>query len=242
MSHITDIMKARHNIKWFSDEVPDKKLIDDILKQAHSLVPHKNNFYYYRIKVLGPEHQEEKRKLAIASVCGTGKQQFRNGTKEDINRLFKIYDEYMSDENRKKGYKPIEDCHFNTQILAPYLLVYTHQKDYRTEKQNQSLYAKSGKQDKIFTKKLNSINNYDWVIQSAMHGISVSYLCAENYLYASFCRCYFYSNHINSKIFKSHNDIADTAFILGIGYRDKNKSYWGSGVEKPNYDEIVEWE
>ena len=24
----------------------------------------------------------------------------------------------------------------------------------------------------------------------------------------------------------------DTAFILGIGYRDKNKSYWGSGVEK----------
>ena len=38
MSHITDIMKFRHNIKWFSDEVPDKKLIDDILKQAHSLV------------------------------------------------------------------------------------------------------------------------------------------------------------------------------------------------------------
>ena len=39
-------MKVRHNITWFSDEVPDKKLIDDILRQAHDLVPHKNNFWY----------------------------------------------------------------------------------------------------------------------------------------------------------------------------------------------------
>ena len=59
-----------------------------------------------------------------------------------------------------------------------------------------------------------------------MHGISTAYICAENKLYSSFCRCYFYSNHINSKIFKSKNDIDDTAFMLGIGHRDKNKCYF----------------
>ncbi len=241
MSHLTDIMKARHNIGWFSDEVPDKKLIDDILIKAHYLVPHKNNFWYYRVKVLGPEHKEEKKKLAVASVCGSGKEQFRNGTEADIERLYKLYDEFMSDENRKKGYKNIENCGFNTQVLAPYLLVYTHQKDYRTKIQNESEYNKSGRLEKHFARKFNKIDNFDWVIQASMHGISVSYLCAENYLYASFCRCYFFSKHINSKIFKSKDDIDNTAFLLGLGHRDKNKSYWTSNVTKPSYNEIVEW-
>ena len=92
MSHITDIMKeARHNIKWFSDEVPDKKLIDDILKQAHSLVPHKNNFYYYRIKVLGPEHQEEKGSWQLLLFV----EQVNNNLETALKKILTDYLKYM---------------------------------------------------------------------------------------------------------------------------------------------------
>ena len=66
MSYLIDIMKTRHNIQFFSDKIPDKELVDSILKKAHLLVPHKNNFWYYRVKVYGPEHAEEKRFLAMA--------------------------------------------------------------------------------------------------------------------------------------------------------------------------------
>ena len=61
MSYLIDIMKTRHNIQFFSDKIPNKDLIDDILKKAHLLVPHKNNFWYYKIRVYGPEHKKEKR-------------------------------------------------------------------------------------------------------------------------------------------------------------------------------------
>ena len=238
MSYLIDIMKTRHNIQFFSDKIPNKDLIDDILKKAHLLVPHKNNFWYYRVKVYGPEHKEEKRLIGMASVGGEGKDKFRGGDEEDIKRLGEIYDEWSSKENKKKGYPKIEGCNFNMQVTAPYLLVYTHQKEYLSKKQENSSYFKSGKQKEIFKNQFNKKQNLDWIIQASMHGISTAYICAENKLYASFCRCYFYNHLIHTDILRPDER---TAFMLGIGYRDVNKPYFQSLVGKPEYDEIVEW-
>ena len=59
---IEEILKKRTNITFFrEDKIPEKKVIDDILNQAHSLTPHKNNFYRYKINVWGPEHEEQKK-------------------------------------------------------------------------------------------------------------------------------------------------------------------------------------
>ena len=239
MSYLIDIMKTRHNIQFFSDKIPNKDLIDDILKKAHLLVPHKNNFWYYRVKVYGPEHKEEKRLIGMASVGGEGKDKFRGGDEEDIKRLGEIYDEWSSKENKKKGYPKIEGCNFNMQVTAPYLLVYTHQKEYLSKKQENSSYFKSGKQKEIFKNQFNKKQNLDWIIQASMHGISTAYICAENKLYASFCRCYFYNHLIHTDILRPDEQ---TAFMLGIGYRDVDKPYFQSLVGKPEYDEIVEWQ
>ena len=238
MSYLIDIMKTRHNIQFFSDKIPNKDLIDDILKKAHLLVPHKNNFWYYRVKVYGPEHKDEKRLIGMASVGGEGKDKFRGGDEEDIKRLGEIYDEWSSKENKKKGYPKIEGCNFNMQVTAPYLLVYTHQKEYLSKKQENSSYFKSGKQKEIFKNQFNKKQNLDWIIQASMHGISTAYICSENKLYASFCRCYFYNHLIHTDILRPDEQ---TAFMLGIGYRDVDKPYFQSLVGKPEYDEIVEW-
>ena len=238
MSYLTDIMKTRHNIQFFSDKIPDKELVDSILKKAHLLVPHKNNFWYYRVKVYGPEHKDEKRLIGMASVGGEGKDKFRSGNEEDIKRLGEIYDEWSSKENRKKGYRKIDGCNFNMQVTAPYLLVYTHQKNYRSKSQENASYFKSGKQKEIFKLETNSVKGLDWIIQASMHGISTAYICAENKLYASFCRCYFYNHLIHTDILRPDER---TAFMLGIGYRDVDRPYFQSLVGKPEYNEVVEW-
>tara|TARA_Y100001972_G_scaffold121705_1_gene166156 strand:+ start:245 stop:988 length:744 start_codon:yes stop_codon:yes gene_type:complete len=246
MSYLTDLMSVRKNIQFFKEEAPDKSIIDDILKQAHELVPHKNNFWYYKIRVFGPEHKEEKKIMAMISVTGERRDEFKKGDESKMEELAEIYDEWANRERileirgqnttGRKSLK-VEGCSFNIQVTAPYLLVYTHQPDYVTESQKKSKYFESGRQEKTFREKVNK-KGKDWIIQSAMHGISTAYLCAEKGLYASFCRCYFYNQFFYTDILRPDDN---TAFMLGIGYKDETKQYYPSLVKKPTYDEIVEW-
>ena len=67
---IEEILKKRTNITFFrEDKIPEKSIIDDILAKAHKFTPHKNNLYHYEIEVYGPEHTEEKKYTALATVC-----------------------------------------------------------------------------------------------------------------------------------------------------------------------------
>ena len=243
MSQLVDIMKKRHNTQFFSSEIPDKKVIDDILKTAHNLTPHKNNFYRYKINVWGPEHKEQKRWVGISSVGGEGKDKFRdNLDREKFNELSKIFDKWMSKENAWKGYPKVEGCNFNTQVLAPYLLVYTHQPDFKTKSQLDSQYNKSGDLKKIFKDKKSNPQDMDWIIQASMHCITTAYLCAEKGLNASFCRCFFYDELMPTDILlKSIKPKKEITFLLGIGYEDKTQHRHISYVKEPDYDEIVEW-
>ena len=145
MSYLTDIMKKRKNIQFFKEDAPDKKVIDDILREAHDLIPHKNNFWHYKIRVYGPEHKEEKRLLAISSLGGTKKDEYKITTEEQkIKELEVKYEEWMS--------KGSNEYFFNAQVTAPYLLVYTHQERFLTQHQEESALYKKGFTDKIFNR------------------------------------------------------------------------------------------
>ena len=233
MSYLTDIMKKRQNIQFFKEDVPDKKVIDDILREAHDLIPHKNNFWHYKIRVYGPEHKEEKRLLAISSVGGTKKDEYRVTTDEQkIKELEDAYEEWMS-----KKVIGSNEYFFNAQVNAPYLLVYTHQERFLTQHQEESALYKKGFTDKIFNRS-DKKKGTDWKIQAGMHGITTAYMCAEKDLYASFCKCYFYNKFLPNDMKREHEK---TAFMLGIGYRDDYKRYYPSFNLKALYEEIVEW-
>ena len=189
MSYLTDIMKKRKNILFFKEEAPDKKAIDDMLREAHDLIPHKNNFWHYKIRVYGPEHKEEKRLLAISSVGGTKKDEYRVST--DEQKIKELEDAYERWVNRDPSLVK-SDYFFNAQLTAPYLLVYTHQDRFLTKHQEESAYYKEGFTDKIFNRS-SKTKGTDWQVQAAMHGITTAYMCAEKDLYASFCKCYFTS-------------------------------------------------
>ena len=234
MSYLTDIMKKRKNILFFKEEAPDKKAIDDMLREAHDLIPHKNNFWHYKIRVYGPEHKEEKRLLAISSVGGTKKDEYRVST--DEQKIKELEDAYERWVNRDPSLVK-SDYFFNAQLTAPYLLVYTHQDRFLTKHQEESAYYKEGFTDKIFNRSAKT-KGTDWQVQAAMHAITTAYMCAEKDLYASFCKCYFYNKFLPNDMKREHEK---TAFMLGIGYKDEDSPYYPSLNLKALYEEIVEW-
>ena len=203
MTDLEETLKKRSNISFFSeDKIPEKSLIDDILAKAHTLTPHKNNFYNYEIEVFGPEHTEEKKYTALATVSSYAKEKYasKNATPEDFKKLEKLYDMWLeshkdvkTDEQFWAMREKIElgKIHFNNQVRAPYLLVYTQRDKTLTESQKESKYYKNGRVSKIFNLNQSKRSNM-WLIQAGMHSILTATLAVEKGLDASFCKCFFY--------------------------------------------------
>ena len=252
MTNLEELLKKRSNVSFFrEDKVPEKSLIDEILNKAHTLTPHKNNFYHYEIEVYGPEHEEEKKYVTLATVCSEAKSKYTNpnATPEDFIELEKIYDLWLEkhknidskkdfDEMRKK----LNKIHFNNQVRAPYLLVYSKRNELLTDSQKNSDYYKNGRLNTIFNVNANTKSNM-WLIQAGMHSILTSTLAVEKGLDASFCKCFFYNTNIHSNILrKASKKSSNIAFLLGIGYKDDSKHQYKSYVPKPNLNEIIKWQ
>ena len=143
MSELKRLMKLRENITHFTQQQPDKKIIEQILKDAHELIPVKNNMWNYYIDVWGPEHHEEKKLVALQTVTGENKRDFAPGGKHDgdIKLLEEIYKGWKSKRESMRNNIKIKSTYkgfgFNDQVTAPYLLVYYQKPGYPTEKQKQ---------------------------------------------------------------------------------------------------------
>ena len=249
---IEEILKKRTNITFFrEDKIPEKSIIDDILAKAHKFTPHKNNLYHYEIEVYGPEHTEEKKYTALATVCSDSKEKYanKNATPEDFVKLEKIYNYWIDKHKNMKTRKEFDELKkeldkifFNNQVTAPYLLVYSKKDKLLTEIQKKSAYYKDGKLNETFNVNDTQRSNM-WLIQAGMHSILTSILAVEKGLDASFCKCFFYNTSIHSNILrkaaKHRNNIA---FLLGLGYKDDSKHQYKSNVIKPTLDEIVKWQ
>ena len=241
MSELKDIMAFRENISHFSqDRIPERAVIDQILKDAHNLIPVKNNQWNYYVDVYGPEHQKEKKSVALQTITGYGKRDFAPGGPEhdNIELLEEMYDEWLEsrkpvDENSKHIVRRYKSYGFNDQVRAPYLLVYYQKPAYPTEKQ-----LEQGYRTRLIN---NSDGDSHWYISASMHGYGVSLLCAEQKIHASFCKCYYhsYANYTNILAPLKHG-FKNVAFLLGIGYRDESMPYY-KNINKPNYEEIVTW-
>lgn len=246
-------LKKRKNISFFDkNKIPDKKIIEEILEKAHYLTPHKNNFYDYEIEVYGPDYDEEKKYVAMSTVCSSGKKKYTkpDATAEDFKELESVYDKWIkfhhnrdikTDEDLYNFFKNNNNIHFNNQVRAPYLLVYTKRDTLLTDSQLNSNYFKSGKMGDIFKLDIKKRREM-WLVQAGMHGIITSSLAVEKGLNASFCKCFFYNTHLHSNILrKAKKSSENIAFLLGIGFEDENKKHYYSNVPKPLKNEIVKW-
>ena len=240
MSELKRLMRMRENITHFTQQAPDKKSIDQILKDAHDLIPVKNNMWNYQIDVWGPQHEDEKRLVALQTVTGEDKRMFATGGREEGNTklLEEIYEEWKkSRENQRNGEKiggKYKGFGFNDQVRAPYLLVYYQRPGYPTEKQKNL-----GYNEKIIS--YSDRTQHQWMISAAMHAYGTTLLSAEQGLYASFCKCYYHSyKNFNNVLAPLKHGFSNVAFLLGIGYRDEEMPYYKNKI-KASYEEIVNW-
>ena len=235
-SILKKIMKKRENILHYDEgKIPERGVIDQILKDAHDLVPLKNNLYPYTIEVYGPEHAEEKKQIALLTVGGMKK---REVAEEDLGGL---YDRWLKSNDGDAKLELIGDekgnsYMFNNQVRAPYLLVYTFNK--KTKATNKQ------KEDGFVSPMFNENLGVDQkIIGASMNAYGVTLLAAEQNVHASFCKCYLNNDTAyNTNILKSLDPKDDNQllFLLGLGYRDYDRYYWKNEV-KPDYKEIVKW-
>ena len=240
MSELKKLMKFRENITHFTKQEPNKDTIQQILKDAHDLIPVKNNMWNYYIDVWGPEHQEEKKLVALQTVTGQNKRDFAPNGKHDgdIKLLEEIYNDWKKKrELFRQGANlggNFKSYGFNDQVTAPYLLVYYQKPGYPTEKQKQL-----GYKEKIIS--YSDVKENQWQISASMHGYGTTLLCAEQGLYASFCKCYYFNyKNFNNILTPLKAGFSNVAFLLGIGYRDVELPYFKNTI-KPELDEIVTW-
>jgi hypothetical protein len=194
----------------------------------------------YQIDVWGPEHEEEKRLVALQTVTGEDKRIFAPGGREEGNTklLEEIYEEWKkSRETQRNGEKiggKYKGFGFNDQVQAPYLLVYYQRPGYPTEKQKNL-----GYNEKIIS--YSDRTQHQWMISASMHAYGTTLLSAEQGLYASFCKCYYHSyKNFNNILAPLKHGFSNISFLLGIGYRDEELPYYKNKI-KASYEEIVNW-
>jgi len=238
---IEDVLKRRTNISFFSNRIPDKTVVKNILDKAQQLTPHKNNFWHYDLEVYGPEHADQKKTLALSTVCNEHLKYYRqdNLTDEDWKKLKQSYNDWIDYHNGDdtKQYVKTEKWHFNQQVTAPYLLAYYPAEIKMRESQKEDKYYKSGRASKVF-RSTTKVSRDEFNQQSGMNAMVVTMLALEQGLDVSYCKCYFYNKAIHTDIMAKGNP----AFLLGIGYRDESKMQYKSWIKKPTIEEIVKWQ
>ena len=239
---IEELLKKRSNITFFDRErIPEQKVIKEILDKAQELTPHKNNFWHYEIGVYGPTYAEEKKTLALSTVCNDHLHHYRSDAvdQEDWKKLEQAYKDWIDYHNGDMSKRHVikEKWHFNEQVTAPYLLAYYPAEIKIRESQKDDKYFKSGRAEQVF-RSITKTNRDEFNQQAGMNAMVTVMLALEKNLDVSFCKCFFYNNAIHTNILAKRKP----AFLLGIGYEDKSKTHYKSWIKKPTKDEIVKWQ
>ncbi len=232
---IESLLDYRGNITFFDQEkIPTKKEIIDILTVVHERMPHNNMKWHYKLKVLGPDDEEIKRKLTIGSVClenGRGAVK-KFDTPEKWKPIEEAYDKwraYQLDETRWKQNKhhvcedgtiipfPHQGSDnpdikgFNEQLRAPWVILYQKGKNNlypSIKKKTLKLYERGGWDSKV---KSGEIDMNMAAIQMGQHSTLTSLLALEAGFDVSYCKCLFQPG-------LKQLQIDETDFALSIGY------------------------
>ncbi len=243
-------MKRRRQFRFMTDKVPDKKIIDKIIKDALKLTPIKNNTWYFYIDIYGPEYAEEKKKFCLQTACHIPEKnydyiyyQYSQGMPREKHiqeDLLPILDEYYKTAKKSPGLPA-----FNTQVLAPYLIVFKIKKshyDYESKHRMVNMIA-TGESESIPEDEKKKSMSSVWP-GASMFAYVISVLANKEGLDASFCQCFWRSNYNYNSIYNNETD--DVLFFLSIGYGDIEKSTKHKSLEDRasnivNMKDVIKW-
>jgi len=237
-----DAFQKRRNITFFSNDIPEKLIIKEILQQAYQYVPVLQCVYPFRIKIFGPEYTEEKKELVLRSVCGPDQHKWSLGGEHygQWDRLKEIYEQWLELNNQKGENRLFENVFFNNQCTAPYLIKYEPVPNLPTQTQLDQGYIE--RRGHTVGDGLQP-NMRDYAV--SMHSYGVSLLAVDKGLDASFTR-YFIQDENPPLLLQNTNNNTHpyyrVPFFLGIGYQSHipYKGDANRGI-KPGFDELHTW-
>jgi hypothetical protein len=213
-----DAIKNRRQIKHFTDKIPDKAIIEEILSDTVKYAPVKNNMWNFKLQVYGPDWEEEKQKLILNTICT---RPLFPLPEYSISTAYKAY----KDQGIKNGKALKYDTNihrFNDQVTAPYLIVIKLSKNaYNLQKERQDA--------------------LDVAVMAGSIGATLSYLTKEKDLGGGFCQCFMGSDKLGIEKNFIANEKSDFLFTYSIGYPDKKLYTRDSWPPKPNVNDVVEW-
>ena len=213
-----DAIKNRRQIKHFTDKIPDKAIIEEILSDTVKYAPVKNNMWNFKLQVYGPDWEEEKQKLILNTICT---RPLFPLPEYSISTAYKAY----KDQGIKNGYGLKYDTNihrFNDQVTAPYLIVIKLSKNaYNLQKERQDA--------------------LDVAVMAGSIGATLSYLTKEKDLGGGFCQCFMGSDKLGIEKNFIANEKSDFLFTYSIGYPDKKLYTRDSWPPIPNVNVVVEW-
>jgi len=213
--------RRQHVFMYDTENIPEKKLIEDLLWKAWKVTPSKNSFMPYHCNVLGPDKVNEKHSIWQKSMMN----------KKQIN-------EKEIKDHKEDGYNP----YFKHLSSAPYLLVFTQ----RVCKPN-AYYQRSIDQGDYFeqtdSKKVESMIRTT-ATEVGMFMANLSAFALEKGLDTSTIACFPYSN------LKAWSDLPWVKYpVVLLGSIGKAKLYRRNrmGQEerkmdmKPEPEEVIKW-
>lgn len=233
--YLLEIIKNRRNVRQFSNKIPPTSIIKDILENTLLHTPVKNDVYHFAVDVYGPEYEEEKRALLIQTICpGYSLTAKTWNSPEDIQYYEKLFKtsaglNYISDWDLSDI---VDEYNINTQVLAPYLLVYRIYPNKYVPKKRQ------------YKQAANDSSRHFATIQASMHAMVLSLYANIHNIDVGFCACY-RSNKLNKKNTIYNKDNNELLFFIGLGYRDENplerNKIQHRTINKPKPHDIYEW-
>ena len=233
-------LSKRFSTYYFKqNNIPSKDLINTILEESLKITPIFSNIWHHKVDVYGPEYAEDKRKVCIQTVehlKSRKKYNSRERGEPGIEVLHKDLEEFeeavKTGKVRKEGFRPNSekiDITFNTQVMAPYLLKFTFDKN---------VFGKIKPKESLKGQKLKG-----W--QGAMAQAYAIAIIANKYkVDSSFCGCFIFNDYNINKIWYNDDNIIK---FVGLGYRDEN-CYESPGSnnhlykKRPNLnDNVIRW-
>ena len=210
-------MSRRFNHRVFKkDKIPSKELINKILQDSINFVPVKNEAYNFKLEAWGPEHEDEKKELAIATIA---KRDFMflpgmHSEESWYKKATELYD--YEEENDGRPICGRRNSYFNNQVRAPYVISVVMQPNMWNPKNEPNAWP---------------------LLDSFMAGMftyGVSIVANEYGIDCSFCSCFQkglrkYSNLITTpheEGFRSHRQrwqISNCLTLICLGYYDMYK-------------------
>ena len=200
---LEETLKKRWHERYFNEKIPEKSLIESILRKTFEICPSKQLVFPYKIEVLGPDRDYEKKRFR--SFCDYHTTRSAN---------------YEQHKHKSKPFtKEWETGSGTAALAAPYVLIFTSRQvdscEVSEANWNRIVSGRGGYFSTVTPHFVSDAN----LIEVGMFSMILTTLCIENDLRIGYCLC------MPGRRYEHWNRVRDITkgsvlFCLGIGYSD----------------------